>query len=248
MCGITGIFGQGSKTLLSDPVKRMTQSLSHRGPDDSGLWVNESNTLALGHRRLSILDLSKAGHQPMESSCGRFVLSFNREIYNHLDIRKELDAVSFHHWKGSSDTETIIEGFSNWGIDATLERMVGMFALAVWDKSKERLYLTRDRLGEKPLYFGWSNGVFIFGSELKAIKNSPGFNNEIDRDSLCLYLRHCYVPSPRSIYKDIYKLKPGYILDLSLKVESVDHTFRDFVSAWAFTPNLAFKVAIVLPE
>ena len=217
MCGITGIFGQGSKTLLSDHVKRMTQSLSHRGPDDSGFWVNENNTLALGHRRLSILDLSKAGHQPMESSCGRFVLSFNGEIYNHLDIRKELDAVSIHHWKGSSDTETIVEGISNWGIAGTLERMVGMFALAVWDKSEERLYLTRDRVGEKPLYFGWSNGIFIFGSELKAIKNSPGFNNEIDRDSLCLYLRHCYVPSPRSIYKDIYKLKPGYILDLSLK-------------------------------
>ena len=229
MCGIAGIFGQRySSDLLAEQVKRMTQTLSHRGPDDRGFWINKDHTLAFGHRRLSILDLSKAGHQPMESSCGRFVMTFNGEIYNHLNIRKELE---LKHgsilWRGTSDTETVVEGFSKWGIDQTLEKMVGMFAMAVWDKSKERLYLARDRIGEKPLYFGWSNGNFIFGSELKAIKSSPGFNNEIDKDSLNLYLRHCYIPSPRSIYKDIYKLQPGFILDLSLKdtSSSPDHNF-----------------------
>ena len=232
MCGIAGIFGQrSSNDLLDVQVKKMTQTLSHRGPDDSGFWVNKDYTLALGHRRLSVLDLSKAGHQPMESSCGRFVMTFNGEIYNHLNIRRELELKHGRLlWRGSSDTETVIEGFSKWGIDETLERMVGMFALAVWDKSKERLYLSRDRIGEKPLYFGWSNGNFVFGSELKAIKSLSGFNNEIDRDSLCLYLRHCYIPSPRSIYKDIYKLQPGCILDLSLK-ETLSPPPLSFVSS-----------------
>ena len=218
MCGIAGIFGQSSDGLLEGQVNKMIMSLVHRGPDDSGIWINKDNTLALGHRRLTIIDLSKAGHQPMQSSCGTFVMSFNGEIYNHRELRRELNSqYTSIRWKGTSDTETILEGFSHWGINKTVEKMVGMFALAVWDNSKEKLYLTRDRIGEKPLYFGWSQGKFIFGSELKAIKNSPGFRQEIDRDSLCLFLRHCYVPSPRSIYKDIYKLQPGYILDLSLK-------------------------------
>ena len=218
MCGITGLFGRNHDGGLDKQVKQMTVSLSHRGPDDSGFWVNENRTIALGHRRLSVLELSKAGHQPMESACGRFVMTFNGEIYNHLELRKELlDPKKMTHWKGNSDTETILEGFSKWGVNLTIEKMVGMFALAVWDKSEERLYLARDRVGEKPLYFGWSNGNFVFGSELKAIKNYAGFNNEIDRDALCLFLRHTYIPSPRSIYKGIYKLQPGHILKIKLK-------------------------------
>jgi len=218
MCGITGIFGNPQHLEFEHSVQRMTDSLHHRGPDDSGIWVNEESHIALGHRRLSVLDLSPAGHQPMQSSCGRYVIVFNGEIYNHLELRQQLEAVNQQptEWRGHSDTETLLAGFSQWGVEGTLRRSVGMFAIALWDKDERNLYLARDRMGEKPLYYGWCNGAFIFGSELKALKQCPDFSNAVSRDALSLYLRHCYVPAPYTIYQDIYKLEPGCLLCISL--------------------------------
>ena len=218
MCGIAGLFGQKNKSSFEKSVETMILSLSHRGPDDSGVWKDNESQVVFGHRRLSILDLTKAGHQPMVSSCGRYVVTFNGEVYNHLDLRKELQSLGRSiRWIGTSDTETILEGFSCWGIKKTIEKMVGMFAIAIWDKKEERLFLSRDRMGEKPLYFGWSSGNFVFASELKAIRSLATFNNNIDRGSVCLFLRHAYIPSPLSIYQNVYKLQPGFILDLNLK-------------------------------
>ena len=222
MCGIVGVFGESSNLNLGKSISLMTQTLTHRGPDDSGTWVKDDRKLGFGHRRLSILDLSKSGHQPMQSKCGRFLMVFNGEIYNHLKLRKEIGEkksnVDFSPklWSGGSDTETLLACFSVFGIQKSLKKATGMFALAVWDKKEQRLYLARDRMGEKPLYFGWSNGNFLFGSELKALRAYEGFKNEIDRDALCLYTRFNYIPTPRSIYKNIFKLKPGYILSLKL--------------------------------
>ena len=214
MCGIVGIFGKGIEDSAESLIDVMNSTLVHRGPDDSGIWKDLNNNIIFGHRRLAVLDLSKAGHQPMESKCGRYVICFNGEIYNHISLRSQLGLDK--GWLGNSDTETMVTAFSFWGIKKTIEKLVGMFALAVWDKREKKLYLIRDRIGEKPLYYGWSKGKFIFGSELKAIKSLKGFNNAIDRDSLGLYLRHCYIPSPRTIYKDIYKLSPGCILEVQL--------------------------------
>ena len=196
----------------------MTNSLAHRGPDAGDVWADTQTGIALGHRRLSILELSLAGNQPMHSACGRYVLVFNGEIYNHLDLRVELEVGSSVQvaWRGHSDTETLLAGFVRWGVAETLKRTVGMFAIAVWDRTERRLFLARDRFGEKPLYYGWSRGAFVFGSELKALRCYPGFDNPIDRDVVALYLQHCYVPAPYAIYRDIYKLEPGCLLSLSL--------------------------------
>jgi len=222
MCGVTGILCSEYKKDLEQTARNMTKTMYHRGPDDSGLWVNDSAGVALGHRRLSILDLSSAGHQPMESPDGRYVLVFNGEIYNHKDIRRELDdgserqADNSSQWHGHSDTETLLVCFQNWGIKQTLNRLVGMFALALWDKEKKMLHLARDRMGEKPLYYGWVAGAFVFGSELKSLKAYQGFNNVISREALALYLQYNYVPSPYSIYENIYKLEPGCCLSLTV--------------------------------
>ena len=222
MCGIVGIFGDSNLSEIEVYISNMTNALKHRGPDSKGIWLDEKRNLALGHRRLSIIDLSDTGHQPMVSNCGRFVLSFNGEIYNHLELRKKFENLSKEKndkeliWKGTSDTETILEGFSLIGIEQTLKKSVGMFAMAIWDLEEEKLHLTRDRMGEKPLYYGWSNKNFIFASELKAFKEYKLFNNEIDRDSINIYMRHNYIPTPRSIYKNIFKLIPGTLISLGL--------------------------------
>jgi len=216
MCGLVGFL---TKVPANDfSVLGMVQSLIHRGPDASGVWTDVTTGIALGHRRLSILELSLAGNQPMHSACGRYVLVFNGEIYNHLDLRAELEVGSSVQvaWRGHSDTETLLAGFVRWGVAETLKRTVGMFAIAVWDRTERRLFLARDRFGEKPLYYGWSRGAFVFGSELKALRCYPGFDNPIDRDVVALYLQHCYVPAPYAIYRDIYKLEPGCLLSLSL--------------------------------
>ena len=215
MCGITGIFSSAAEKDLKVFALKMSKTLLHRGPDDNGAWVDHNNNIALAHQRLSILDLSSAGHQPMASSCGRFIVAFNGEIYNHLELRGKLDVLDKKNtWKGCSDTETLVAAFSYWGIEETLEMLSGMFAISVWDVKFKKLYLIRDRFGEKPLYYGWSNGVFMFGSELKALRSYKGFNNKIDRDVLSLYMQYMYVPSPYSIFKDIYKLDPGCILQI----------------------------------
>lgn len=212
MCGIAGVLGPGAG---ADIATRMTRALAHRGPNDEGLWVDAEAGIAFGHRRLSIVDLSPAGHQPMQSPSGRFVITFNGEIYNHLELRSELDRPGHGiAWRGHSDTETLLGGFDSWGVRKTLERANGMFAFALWDRQDRALTLARDRLGEKPLYYGRSGGAFLFASELKALRRYPGFDPEIDREALGLFVRYLDVPAPRSIYRGISKLMPGTFLTL----------------------------------
>ena len=204
----------GYSSMESDGM-RMANAIRHRGPDDDGVWVDEAAGIALAHRRLSILDLSPEGHQPMVSASGRYVIAFNGEIYNHLELRGLLrPAPNDGGWRGHSDTETLLAGFEAWGIGATLKKTGGMFAIALWDREERVLTLARDRIGEKPLYYGFQNDTFVFGSELKALKAHPDFVGEIDRDVICLYLRHCCIPAPYSIYKGIKKLLPGTYLQL----------------------------------
>jgi asparagine synthase (glutamine-hydrolysing) len=227
MCGIAGfLFEHTQRTEQPEYViQDMITAISHRGPDDAQHWVDKHAGFALGHRRLSILDLSPAGHQPMTSACGRYVIAFNGEIYNHLDLRTELEKAGAIQamdwsWRGHSDTESLLAGFTAWGIKATVKRCVGMFAFAVWDKKERVLTLGRDRLGEKPLYYGWqglgNDSVFLFGSELKALKAHPAFLARINRDALCLLMRHNYIPAPHSIYHGIFKLPAGSLLSISL--------------------------------
>ncbi|MDO8772300.1 MAG: asparagine synthase-related protein, partial [Burkholderiaceae bacterium] len=252
MCGFTGFLTTDVAPLedMKSVVTRMALAIQHRGPDDAGAWADSQAGIALGHRRLSIVDLSPAGHQPMPSACRRYVLAFNGEVYNHLALRAELEGMGAGMdcraalamtdggagmgmgdglprfarndgdrerglaWRGHSDTETLLAGFAAWGVAATLQRAVGMFAIALWDRAERRLTLARDRLGEKPLFYGWVNGAFVFGSELKALRVYPGFDNPISRDALALYMQHCAVPAPYSIYQDIFKLEPGSMLSL----------------------------------
>ncbi|MDP1615557.1 MAG: asparagine synthase (glutamine-hydrolyzing) [Methylococcales bacterium] len=222
MCGLTGFWQtkQFSTDTAYAVAEKMAQRVAHRGPDDTGVWIDEDSSVVLAHRRLAIVDLSPAGHQPMVSAFGRYVLVFNGEIYNHLSLRDELEKINAKHWRGHSDTETLLAGFETWGIEATLQKTVGMFAIALWDRQEKVLTLARDRMGEKPLYYGFQQDTFMFASELKALKAHPDFVGEIDRDVICLYLRHCYIPTPFSIYKGIYKLLPGTYLHLPLTQDS----------------------------
>ncbi|MEO5328904.1 MAG: asparagine synthase (glutamine-hydrolyzing) [Magnetococcus sp. THC-1_WYH] len=220
MCGLSGYLL--TRPGLSNPEMRatlagMVAALRHRGPDDHGAWVSEHAGVALGHARLAIVDLSSAGHQPMVSASGRYVFVLNGEIYNHNSLRNELEcAGGTQAWRGHSDTETLLAGFDHWGVEATLTRCVGMFAIALWDEVERKLTLVRDRMGEKPLYYGWagrgSERAFVFGSELKALRAYPGFEAEVCRGALAQYLRFTYVPAPRSIYEGVFKLEPGCLL------------------------------------
>ena len=226
MCGITGFWLTGdardSVAAMCNVAELMAESLKQRGPDDYGTWADASCGLVLGHRRLAIVDLSNAGHQPMGSTCGRWKLVFNGEIYNHLELRSELKTAGVETiWRGNSDTETILACIDRWGLEETLQRCVGMFAIALWDLVTNTLTLARDRFGEKPLYYGWVgkdfNRAFVFGSELKALKAYPAFDSSICREALAQYLRFAYVPAPRCIYKGIYKLEPGCLLTVKGK-------------------------------
>ena len=208
MCGIAGFWSGKSGPVDATP---MADALTHRGPDDGGAWADPAAGIALSHRRLAIIDLSPAGAQPMASPDERYVTVFNGEIYNHLDLRRELEADGPIAWRGHSDTETLMHGVARWGLHATLERAVGMFAIALWDRKERTLALARDRMGEKPLYYGWSKAGLVFGSELKALRAAPGFDNRIDQDVLSLYLRFNYVPAPWSILENVFKLEPGVI-------------------------------------
>jgi asparagine synthase (glutamine-hydrolysing) len=194
-------------------VRRMSDTLLHRGPDDEGSWVDPDAGLALGFRRLSIIDLTPEGHQPMTSADGRYVLIFNGEIYNFQELRRELELLG-HRYRGHSDTEVMLAAFTEWGFERAVRRFNGMFALALWDTVERRLHLTRDRLGEKPLYYGTLGQTFLFGSELKALKAHPSFQTELNRDALALFLRYNYIPAPYSIYRNIYKLPPGTFISL----------------------------------
>jgi asparagine synthase (glutamine-hydrolysing) len=219
MCGFTGFLSLNNYSIekMTIVAAHMSEKISHRGPDDHGVWVDSNCGVALAHQRLSILDLSKAGYQPMMSITDRYVIAFNGEIYNHFDLRGKLKGNSF---QGHSDTETLLACIEEWGLESTLLEATGMFAFALWDRKERLLYLARDRIGEKPLYYGWQgegdNTSFLFGSELKALKAHPSFRSEINRDAITLFLRHNCIPAPYSIYQGISKLFPGTILTVSL--------------------------------
>lgn len=208
MCGIAGFLGRVDGTADST-ARLMADAIGHRGPDDVGVWADPSAGVVLVHRRLSIVDLSPAGHQPMTSRSGRFVIAYNGEIYNHGVLRSELERAGVREWRGHSDTETLLAGIEEWGLVPTLERSVGMFAFALWDSVERTLTLARDRAGEKPLYYGRSRDTILFGSELKALRRHPAFEERIDRGVLTLFLRHNYVPEPMCIYEGFGKVPPG---------------------------------------
>lgn len=232
MCGITGYWDRcGAEVTVAE---HMALRIQQRGPDGAGVWLNKSGDLAMAHRRLAIMDLSPAGHQPMSSPCGRFTLVFNGEIYNHLVIRADLAQEAGHfNWRGHSDTETLLAALCHWGIERTLQRLTGMFAFALWDSQEKRLFFARDRMGEKPLYWGWCNDVLLFGSELKALKAHPAFNADVDRNALALLLRHNCIPAPHSIYAGIFKLMPGHYLSLPLADIAAAKLAKP-VSYWCF--------------
>lgn len=224
MCGLTGFWAIESQGHdLGAIVEAMAARIQHRGPDNSGVWCDYESSFALAHRRLSILDLSPAGHQPMLSASGRWVLAYNGEVYNHLALRQQLECGgAAPAWRGHSDTETLLACIEAWGVERTLQASVGMSALALWDRRERVLYLARDRIGEKPLYYGWQRGTFLFGSELKALAAHPAFTREVDRDAVALLLRHNHVPTPYSIWRGIAKLPPGTWLAVSERVREAE--------------------------
>lgn len=235
MCGLAGqlISRAGSRDFeLAGTTAGMAGQLAHRGPDDMGLWQDDAAGVCLAHRRLSILDLSPEGHQPMISADGRFAIAFNGEVYNHAALRREIEGAGTAHggegeklsWRGHSDTEVMLAAISRWGVLEATKRFVGMFAFALWDRAERTLYLVRDRLGEKPLYYGWVNGVLLFGSELKALRVHPSWQGALDRSALALYLQFNYIPAPFTIFEGVRKLEPGCIatIDSAMAPGKVD--------------------------
>lgn len=216
MCGLAGFKNTKNENHdWQDCLARMGEAIRHRGPDDQGQWFDPEKGLGFSHRRLSIVDLSRHGHQPMASNSGRFVIAYNGEVYNFQELRRELDETGDPIlWKGHSDTEVILAAIERWGVEQAVQRFIGMFAFSLWDKRECALHLVRDRLGIKPLYYGWQGNAFLFGSELKALKQHPAFQGEINRGALALFLRHGYINFPYSIYQGIYKLLPGTILTI----------------------------------
>lgn len=218
MCGIAGLLtasGNGDRL-----IRPMIDAIEHRGPDDQGWWTDAEAGVTLGHRRLSIIDLSPLGHQPMPSSDGRYQITYNGEIYNHAALRQELEQATGlsgngPRWRGHSDTETLLECIAHWGLQATLRKCVGMYAFGLWDRRDRLLHLVRDRFGEKPLHYGWVGRDFLFGSELKAFRTHPDFNNRVDRRALHRFASRGYVPGPDSIFENIFKLQPGCVLTIA---------------------------------
>lgn len=227
MCGIAGFLSAGAlRGDAAQTVRGMAQRISHRGPDDDGTWVDAEAGIALAHRRLAIIDLTEAGHQPMTSASGRYVISYNGEIYNFARLRKELDSAGLApNWRGHSDTEVLLAAVEAWGVRGALSRFNGMFALALWDRQERRLILARDMVGEKPLYYADVGGTLVFASELKAITAFPGFRKTVDRSALNLFLRHNYVPSPLSIWEGVSKLQPGHYLEIARGGSPVLHSY-----------------------
>lgn len=232
MCGIAGCFDFNkilSPQELGPLVSLMRDALYLRGPDDAGLWVDLHNGVALGHRRLAIIDLTPEGRQPMASACGRYVIVFNGEIYNYQEIRRELDHLRVSPaWRGHSDTEVMVAAICHFGLESAVKKFEGMFAFALWDKEERVLHLCRDRIGEKPLYFGIVEGSLLFGSELKALLAHPKWRGDIDRSSLSIFLRYGCIPSPHSIYKNIFKISPGTILTLDKNILS-QNNLKDLI-------------------
>jgi len=215
MCGIAGMLTTGE--VAPAAVQAMADALAHRGPDDYGVWTDPGAGIGFGHRRLSIVDLSDAGHQPYHSHSGRYVLTYNGEIYNHAELRRAIEAEGPIAWRGHSDTETLIEAIALWGLPKALERSSGMFALALWDRETRTLSLARDRIGEKPLFYGWNGNKILFGSSLAALRAVPGFAAQVDPDVTALYFRFNCVPAPFSIYRGIFKVMPGTIVNLDAR-------------------------------
>jgi asparagine synthase (glutamine-hydrolysing) len=240
MCGIAGFFLAGTASPSTHfAVRAMASTLERRGPDAFGDWLDAHDGIAFGHRRLAVLDTSPNGAQPMHSRCNRYVTTFNGEIYNFRQLREELSHLHPSHvWLGTSDTEVILAGISYWGVDTTLTKLDGMFAIAVWDKSDRSLYLARDRMGEKPLYYGFIGNQFAFASELKALKVLDGWTNEIDRVALTAYFRYSYIPSPLSIFKGISKLMPGHSLKIT-KSNVVARHLPESISYWKLDDAIA---------
>ncbi len=217
MCGISGFLEcntGNTEDSFKIIIEKMNATLVHRGPDNGGSWYDIEAGIALGHRRLSIIDLSPEGNEPMISVSGRYVISYNGEIYNYQELRRELEGTGWQ-FRGNSDTEVMLAAFEKWGLVSSVKRFIGMFAFALWDRQERRLSLVRDRLGEKPLYYGWQGNTFLFASELKALRAYPGFHADIDRDAVALLMRYAYIPTPYSIYKGIKKLVPGTIITLT---------------------------------
>ncbi len=235
MCGITGFIDlkrETSPDRLREDVRRMADALVHRGPDMGDQWVDAEVGIALGFRRLAIIDLTPTGHQPMISADGRFVVTYNGEAYNFVDLRIELEAAG-HVFRGSSDTEVFLEGCVAWGVEATVDRLIGMFAFALWDRREQRLWLGRDRLGIKPLYYSQQGDLFLFGSELKALRAKDGWQAAIDRDALTAFFRFNYVPTPHSIYQNVYKLEPGTLLSMRPGEEPKSRRYWDLANVAA---------------
>ncbi|WP_409290046.1 asparagine synthase (glutamine-hydrolyzing) [Pseudomonas sp. KCJK8927] len=236
MCGFSGFFGLGPFAPEAS-LHAMGEKLLHRGPDASGYWFDSAQGIGFSHQRLAVVDLSSAGSQPMHSEQGRYVIAFNGEIYNHADLRKALvNGQQAPQWRGHSDTETLLACFEAWGIEQTLRATVGMFAIALWDRQKLELTLARDRMGEKPLYWGWQGGYLLFGSELKALKAHPSFNAVISRAAVAALLRYNYIPAPLSIYEGIHKLKPGQYLTVRKGELSVEKL--KVKSYWSFNQTV----------
>ncbi len=232
MCGIAGIYYIRNKFKainIQENIDSMTDALEHRGPDSRGVWIDANVGIALGHRRLAIRDLSSAGHQPMISSCGRYVIIYNGEVYSHEEIARNLKSCGIS-FRGSSDTEVILEACSKWGIEFTVKRLIGMFAFAVYDRKCKEIYLVRDRLGIKPLYYGFINGMLIFGSELKALRCVNSWRAKLNRNALSAFMRHNYIPAPHSIYENVFKLEAGRILKINAQGEFTNNKYWDLES------------------
>lgn len=247
MCGIAGVLGP-DVVELSYILGNMADSLRHRGPDASGTWMDANVGIGLAHRRLSILDLSPHGAQPMVSASGRYVLCYNGEIYNHSDLRASLNASGLISWRGHSDTEVLLEAIDRWGVRSALERCNGMFAFAVWDRLERKLILARDRLGEKPLYVGWIGGRLAFASELKALRRLPGWQHHVDRQALALLLRFGYVPAPLSIHPNVFKLPSANFATFSLDDVLTSFDLRTFIDRCESYWNLSEVAAMAAAE
>ncbi|MCB1704316.1 MAG: asparagine synthase (glutamine-hydrolyzing) [Halioglobus sp.] len=235
MCGITGFiqYRGGAAEDLARQCQRMADTIVHRGPDAGGVWVDPAFPLALGHRRLSIIDLTDAGAQPMTSACGRYVLSYNGEVYNFPRLRQE-PGLSDYPYRGHCDTEVILAAVQHLGVAAAVSKLEGMFAFALWDRQEHCLWLARDRVGKKPLYYGWCGNSFLFGSELKALRQHPDFDPALDRDALGQYLQYGWVSQPRSIYRNVRKLPPGNLLKIPQACEP-----------WSAAPTAYWSAAAV---
>jgi len=245
MCGIAGVLQREPglpRDALLEEAGRMADTLAHRGPDGRGVWADAEQGVALGHRRLSIQDLSEAGRQPMVSACGRHVVSYNGEIYDFRALRGELEACG-QRFVGHSDTEVLLAAISEWGLDAALPRLHGMFAFALWDRRERALFLVRDRVGKKPLYYGWCGSRFLFGSELKALQAHPEFEHEIDRDALGLLLQYGWIPAPHSIFRGIRKLPAGHVLRVTSGRTSGPRTESLRPDAYWSAPEAARRAA-----